>query len=52
MLVLFILCFVLSEIMVTHFIDHNPVKRFILRIAFLVQYSILISFLFRTGNSE
>lgn len=52
MVVIFFLCFILSEMIITHFVVDNVLKRFILRIAFLIQYSILISFLFRLDNSE
>ena len=52
MVAVFFLCFVLSEMLITHFVAEHVLKRFILRIAFLVQYSIFISYLFHIDNNS
>lgn len=48
---LFILSFMVTEIIVSYFISIGALKRFILRIAFLVQYSVLIYFLFDSRDN-
>ena len=48
---LFILSFMVTEIIVSYFISIGALKRFILRIAFLVQYSMLIYLLFDSRDN-
>lgn len=48
---LFILSFMVTEIIVSYFISIGALKRFILRIAFLVQYSVLIYLLFDSRDN-
>jgi len=48
---LFTLSFMVTEIIVSYFISIGAMKRFILRIAFLVQYSILIYLLFDSQDN-
>jgi len=48
---LFTLSFMVTEIIVSYFISIGVLKRFILRIAFLVQYSVLIYLLFDSRDN-
>jgi len=43
---LFVLCFVVTEIIVSQFFLFGAFRRFTLRVLFMVQYSLLIYFLF------
>ena len=43
---MFVTCFMITEVIVSHFIYLGAFKRFIFRILFMVQYSVLIYFLF------
>ena len=43
---LFVLCFVVTEIIVSQFFLFGAFRRFTMRVLFLVQYSLLIYFLF------
>jgi len=52
MTALFLLCFILSEGIVNYFIPEGAILRFLLRIALLIQYSIVISFLFRIDDTK
>lgn len=49
---LFVLCFILTEIIISHFNVSGIFKRFILRMMFLVQYSIFINFLFDSSDDN
>jgi hypothetical protein len=52
MTALFLLCFFFSEGIVNYFIPEGAIPRFLLRVALLIQYSIIISFLFGIDDTK
>lgn len=51
-IILFVLCFMVTEILLSYFGQLGVYRRFIIRVAFLVQYSALIYLLFDHLDSQ
>jgi|GEM_PF-4906366 hypothetical protein len=46
LIVTFTLCFVTTELIIAHFVIFEAFRRFLIRLIFLAQYSVLIYYLF------
>lgn len=46
LILLFTLCFVLTELIITHLVIFEAFRRFLIRLLFLALYSVLIYYLF------